>query len=88
MIENKDKKFAQGLFVKESTVDFVKFKLSIKKDEFTKWYKTKLDEKDNEWINLDIKVSKEGKWYAEENTWKPKKEQENQDEQEEELPDF
>ena len=67
-----DKKFAEGLYVKESTVDFVKFKLSINKDQFTQWYKKKLEDKDDDWINLDIKVSKDGKWYAEENTWKPK----------------
>ncbi|BAQ89538.1 hypothetical protein [uncultured Mediterranean phage uvMED] len=79
-----DKKFAEGLYVKESTVDFVKFKLSINKDQFTQWYKKKLEDKDDDWINLDIKVSKDGKWYVEENTWKPKKEEE----QKEELPDF
>jgi LEA14-like dessication related protein len=67
-----DKDFAKGLFVKESNVDFVKFKISIKKDEFTQWYKEKLQNKDEDWINLDVKESKEGKWYTEVNTWKPK----------------
>jgi|DEB0MinimDraft_12_1074336.scaffolds.fasta_scaffold00480_18 LEA14-like dessication related protein len=67
-----EKDFAKGLFVKESNVDFVKFKISIKKDEFTQWYKEKLQNKDEDWINLDVKESKEGKWYTEVNTWKPK----------------
>ena len=67
-----DKDFAKGLFVKESNVDFVKFKISIKKEEFTQWYKEKLQNKDEDWINLDVKESKEGKWYTEVNTWKPK----------------
>ena len=67
-----DKDFAKGLFVKESNVDFVKLKISIKKDEFTQWYKEKLQNKSEDWINLDVKVSKEGKWYSEVNTWKPK----------------
>ena len=67
-----EKDFAKGLFVKESNVDFVKFKISIKKDEFTQWYKEKLQNKDEDWINLDVKESKEGKWYTEVNTCKPK----------------
>nr|BAR32755.1 hypothetical protein [uncultured Mediterranean phage uvMED] len=82
-----EKDFAKGLFVKESNVDFVKFKISIKKDDFTSWYKNKLQNKDEDWINLDVKESKEGKWYAEVNTWKPKTEIQPQ-QKEEELPDW
>tara|TARA_R100000541_G_scaffold34648_2_gene43034 strand:- start:107 stop:361 length:255 start_codon:yes stop_codon:yes gene_type:complete len=82
-----DKDFAKGLFVKESNVDFVKFKISIKKEEFTQWYKEKLQNKDEDWINLDVKESKEGKWYTEVNTWKPKSDTQSVT-KEEEIPDF
>ncbi len=82
-----EKDFAKGLFVKKSNVDFVKFKISIKKDDFTTWYKNKLENKDEDWINLDVKESKEGNWYAEVNTWKPKTEKQSQ-QKEEELPDW
>tara|TARA_R100000900_G_scaffold56936_1_gene46298 strand:- start:476 stop:730 length:255 start_codon:yes stop_codon:yes gene_type:complete len=82
-----DRDFAKGLFAKESNVDFVKFKISIKKDEFTQWYKEKLQNKDEDWINLDVKESKEGKWYIEVNTWKPKSDTQSVT-KEEEIPDF
>jgi len=82
-----DKDFAKGLFVKDSNVDFVKFKISIKKEEFTQWYKEKLQNKDEDWINLDVKESKEGKWYTEVNTWKPKSDTQSVT-KEEEIPDF
>ena len=45
---------------------------SIKKDQFTNWYKKKLENKEEEWINIDVLVSKGGKWYCAENTFKPK----------------
>ena len=82
-----EKDFAKGLFVKKSSVDFVKFKISIKKNDFTTWYKNKLENKDEDWINLDVKESKEGNWYAEVNTWKPKTETQPQ-QKEEEIPDW
>ena len=82
-----DRDFAKGLFAKESNVDFVKLKISIKKDEFTQWYKEKLQNKDEDWINLDVKESKEGKWYTEVNTWKPKSDTQTVT-KEEEIPDF
>ena len=67
-----EKKLVEGLYVKEGKVDFVKCQLSIKKDQFTNWYKKKLENKDEEWINIDVLVSKQGKWYCAENTFKPK----------------
>ena len=82
-----DKDFAKGFFVKDSNVDFVKFKISIKKEECTQWYKEKLQNKDEDWINLDVKESKEGKWYTEVNTWKPKSDTQSVT-KEEEIPDF
>ena len=65
-----DKVFAQGLYVKppkENSPDFVKFGLSIKRQEVMAW----LQGQSEEWINLQVKEAKSGKWYAEVDTWKP-----------------
>jgi hypothetical protein len=65
-----DKEFPNGLFAKaphENAPDFVKCKISIKRADFGNWLRGKQDE----WINLDVKVSQDGKWYAEVDTWKP-----------------
>ena len=65
-----DKVFAQGLYVKppkENSPDFVKFGLSIKRQEVMDW----LQGHSEEWINLQVKEAKSGKWYAEVDTWKP-----------------
>ena len=67
-----DKEFVDGLFVNEPKAgapDFVKASISIKRKDLGNW----LRQKDDEWINIDVKESKEGKWYAEVNTWKPEK---------------
>ncbi len=67
-----EKKFVNGLIVKaphERAPDFVKCKISIKRKDLGNW----LREQSDDWINLDVKVSKEGKWYAEINDWKPNK---------------
>ncbi len=66
-----DPVFPQGLSVKqpnEKAPDFVKGSISIKRQEFLDW----LSHQSGEWINLDMKVSKNsGKWYAQVNEWKP-----------------
>ena len=62
--------FVDGLIVKaprENAPEFVKGSLSIKRADLGNWLRGKQDE----WINIDIKVSKGGKWYAEVNNWKP-----------------
>lgn len=67
-----DKEFVNGLLVKaprDGAPDFVKCHISIKRKELGNW----LRERDDEWVNLDVKVAKTGKWYVEVNTWKPKK---------------
>jgi hypothetical protein len=46
--------------------DFVKGSLSIKRDEFIK----SLQGQPDEWVNMDLKVSKAGKGYAQLNTYK------------------
>jgi len=63
--------FIDGLFAKkphEKAPDFVKAKLSIKREDMLKW----LGEQSDEWINIDVKESgKTGKWYAAIDEWKP-----------------
>ena len=64
--------FANGIVFKlprSGAPDFVKGSLSFKVDDAIKFlqeYKS-----DNGWCNVDLKVSKAGKSYAELNTWKP-----------------
>jgi len=65
-----EKEFVDGLIVKsprEGAPDFVKMAISIKRKDLGNWLRSK----DDEWINIDVKESKGGKWYAEVNTWKP-----------------
>jgi len=65
-----DKQFIPGLYVKpphEKAPDYVKCKISLKRAEVAAY----LASQSEGWINLDVKVSKDGKWYAEINTWKP-----------------
>ena len=66
-----EKQFVDGLIVKpphEKAPDFVKCSISIKRKDLGNWLRGKSDD----WINLDVKVAKSGKWYAEVNDWKPK----------------
>jgi len=62
--------FVNGLIVKaphEKAPDFVKCAISIRREELITW----LTAKNGDWINLDVKESKNGKWYAQVNDWKP-----------------
>lgn len=67
---NEDKDFINGFYAKKAEVDFVKCKINIKLSEFREWAKENLS-KDDEWLNIDVKESKSGNFYAERNTWKP-----------------
>lgn len=65
-----DTKFINGLIVKapnDNAPEYVKAKLSIKREELIAW----LQSEPGEWINADIKVSSGGKWYVAVDTWKP-----------------
>ena len=67
-----EKEFVNGLIVKpphEKAPDFVKCQISIKRKDLGNW----LRQREEDWINLDVKVSRGGKWYAEVNDWKPEK---------------
>lgn len=62
--------FINGLMVKaphERAPDFVKATISIKREELIAW----LQGKNDEWINLQVKESRGGKWYAAVDDWKP-----------------
>lgn len=65
-----DNKFINGLIVKapsDNAPEYVKARLSIKREELIAW----LQSERGEWVNADIKVSQGGKWYAAVNDWKP-----------------
>ena len=67
-------KFPAGLIVKhphENAPDFVRAKLHIVKKEFMQW----LEGREDDWINCDIKLSKNGKFYVQVDDWKPAKPQ-------------
>ncbi len=65
-----DNKFVPGLLVKaprDGAPEYVKAKISIKVAELQEF----LRQQDGEWVNLDVKVSQGGKWYAAIDDWKP-----------------
>ncbi len=67
--------FVNGMIVKaphQNAPDFVKAAISIKVDDLSEW----LSQRDEEWVNIDVKESKGGKWYASVITFKPKQREE------------
>jgi hypothetical protein len=63
--------FVNGLIVKAphaNAPDFVKAAISIKVADLAEW----LSQRDEEWVNIDVKESNGGKWYAAVSTFKPK----------------
>ena len=69
-----DIEFVDGLLVKpphEKAPDFVKASISIKVEDLGKWLRAKYKAGD-EWVNIDVKEAKSGKWYAAVSTFKPK----------------
>ena len=55
---SEEKNFVQGMI--------------IKLDELGAWISTqKREDNELEWINIEIKEGRSGKWYAERNMWKP-----------------
>lgn len=65
-----DAKFIDGLIVKapnERAPEYVKAKLSIRREELIAW----LQSQAGDWINADVKVSHGGKWYCQVDDWKP-----------------
>jgi len=73
-----DNNFVGGFFFKlphENAPDFVKGKVSIKLPDLRQWL---IENPQGDWLNVDLKVSKAGKGYAELDTWKPDKEKANE----------
>ena len=64
--------FVDGLFVKAphpNAPDFVKATLSITRADLGNWLRGRSEQ----YINIDVKESKGGKWYASVSTFKPDK---------------
>jgi hypothetical protein len=65
-----DIEFVNGLIVKEPHInapDFVKCSIGIKVSDLSEW----LSGRSEEWVNIDVKESKVGKWYASISNFKP-----------------
>ena len=73
-------KFVNGLIVKaprDGAPDFVKCAISIKVADLSEW----LAGRNEDWVNIDVKESKGGKWYAVVNTFKPSQSKQREPEQ-------
>jgi hypothetical protein len=71
-----DIQFINGMIVKgphQNAPDFVKSNISFKVEEMIETLQ-KLDKAG--WVNVVIKESKAGKWYAQQDTWEPTKQEE------------
>lgn len=67
--------FVNGLIVKaphQNAPDFVKASISIKVADLAAW----LNGRSEDWVNIDVKESKGGRWYAAVSTFKPKQREE------------
>jgi len=67
-----EKIFVDGLMAKkprDTAPDWIKCNISIKREDLAAW----LNAQQDEWINVQVCESKQGKWYAEVDTWKPEK---------------
>ena len=72
-----DIEFVEGLLVKAphpKAPDYVKAQISIKVADLGNWLRAK-HKAGEEWVNIDVKESKGGKWYAAVSTFKPKQEE-------------
>ena len=70
---SEEMEFPDGIFYKEphtNAPDFVKGSLSINIAKTIGWLNTKAQS--GEWVNLSVKVSKNGKTYLAVDNWKPK----------------
>lgn len=54
---------------RQGAPSFVKGRISVRVDEFIAF--AKLHQTESGWLNIDVKESQKGPWYAELNTWKP-----------------
>ena len=78
--------FADGFILKaphDKAPDYIKGSISVKVDEAIAFLEMHKDAKG--WVNLDLKVAKNDKWYIQKNEWKPEKKAETSPS---ELPDY
>ncbi|MGB1269871.1 MAG: hypothetical protein ACPG45_09040 [Flavobacteriaceae bacterium] len=70
-MQQQEKIFADGFSFKrnENAPDFVVGRMSIKVEDAVVWMKSNAK---NGWVNLDVKLSKSGKYYCELDTWEAK----------------
>ena len=71
-MSDKKVEFVDGLFVDkphDKAPDFIKCSISIKRSALISW----LSQKEDDRINIDVKESKAGKYYASVNDFKPSK---------------
>ena len=64
--------FVDGMIAKAPNAgapDYVKARLSIRREELIEW----LQGQKADWINVEVKESKGGKWYAAVDPWKPER---------------
>jgi|10_taG_2_1085330.scaffolds.fasta_scaffold03477_20 hypothetical protein len=67
---SEDNQFVDGMFAKEphsNAPSFVKCGISIKRKDMGNW----LRGQEGDWINLQVKESKGGKWYVAVDNFKP-----------------
>ena len=65
-----DIEFIDGFFAKaphENAPEFVKARVNIKRKDLLLW----LEGRSDEWISVDIKEARSGKWYASVDNWQP-----------------
>lgn len=80
-MDKQEIEFVDGLIVKAphpKAPEFVKANISIKVEDLGKWLREKF-KKGEEWVNIDVKAAKSGKWYAAVSTFKPKKKEDDSD---------
>lgn len=72
---NNEVEFVDGVFAKAphgNAPDFVKAAVSVKLSDFAQYLRDlKAKDPEAEWLNLDIKEAKSGKWYVARDTWVP-----------------
>ena len=70
--EKPAKEFVDGLIAKkprDTAPEWIKCNISIKRADLILW----LEQKEGDWINLQVSEAKSGKWYAEVDNWQPTK---------------
>lgn len=70
--EKPAKEFVDGLIAKkprDTAPEWIKCNLSIKRADLILW----LEQKEGDWVNVQVCEARSGKWYAEVDNWQPTK---------------